>query len=130
MVCQSTCLDFALSENQVINNTIAPFCPGSDNTNGLRAETLNNDYVDCTNWTTLATNNSETCVSGEDNGEGNCGYGSSTVQLCAHCSGNEVDQCCYDCEFRSFVMPTVRLDVGEGNIEAFSFLRGGKECFR
>jgi hypothetical protein len=98
MVCQSTCLDFAASENQIVNNTVGNFCPGPDLTNGGRAEQLEKDFVDCTNWTTLATNNSETCVSGADNGENNCGYGSSTVQLCGHCSGDEPDECCYSCE--------------------------------
>ena len=82
----------------MVNNTVGNFCPGPDTTNGTRAETLQKDFVDCTDWTTLATNNSESCVSGEQNGEGNCGYGSSTVQLCSHCGGDEVDDCCYDCE--------------------------------
>jgi hypothetical protein len=97
MVCQSTCLDFAASENQIVNNTVGDFCPGPDTTNGNRTAQLTKDFTDCTDWTTLATNNSDSCVSGADNGENNCGYGSSTVQLCAHCSGNEPDECCYSC---------------------------------
>ena len=97
MVCQSTCLDFAASENQIVNNTVGNYCPGPDNTNGSRAAQLEKDFVDCTDWTSLATNNSDTCISGDDNGENNCGYGSSTVQLCGHCSGDEPDECCYSC---------------------------------
>lgn len=102
MVCQSTCLDFAASENQVVNNSIANFCPASDNAFGNRTEQLTKDFTDCTDWTTLATNNSESCVSGDDNGENNCGFGSSTIQLCAHCSGDEPEACCYSCEFFVF----------------------------
>lgn len=98
MVCQTTCLDFAASENQVVNNTVGDFCPGPDTTNGNRTAQLTKDFTDCTDWTTLATNNSDSCVSGADNGENNCGFGSSTLQLCAHCSGNEPDECCYSCK--------------------------------
>ena len=98
MVCQSTCLDFAASENQVVNNSITSFCPASDNAFGNRTEVLTKDFTDCTDWTTLATNSSDSCVSGDDNGENNCGFGSSTIQLCAHCSADEPDECCYSCE--------------------------------
>jgi hypothetical protein len=98
MVCQSTCVDYATSEGQVVNNTYGNFCPGADNTNGGRAATLRKDFVDCTDWTTLTTNNSESCVSGEDNGENNCGFGTSTVQLCGFCSGDSPDSCCYACK--------------------------------
>ena len=103
MVCQSTCLDFAASENEIVNNTVGNYCPGPDLTDGGRAATLEKDFVDCTNWTTLATNNSETCVSGYDNGEGNCGFGSSTVQLCSYCGG---DECCYACKSAPLVSVT------------------------
>ncbi|GFZ51123.1 hypothetical protein JCM24511_08881 [Saitozyma sp. JCM 24511] len=92
MICQSTCLEYSASEYAVVNSTT--YCPGPDTTNGNRTYNLNKDFVDCTNWTTLATNNSATCVSGSSN-EGNCGFGASTTQLCGFCSGSNPDDCCY-----------------------------------
>ena len=97
MVCQETCMQYSASEAQITNNT--DFCPGPDLTNGNRATTLNKDFVQCTNWTTLATNVSSSCVAGSDN-EPNCGFGTSTAQLCDHCSGSNPDSCCYSCECR------------------------------
>jgi hypothetical protein len=99
MVCQNTCLEYSASEHAIVNNSIANYCPGPDLTNGAREAQLLKDFVDCTNWTTLATNSSDTCVSGESNGEGNCGFGSSAIQLCAHCRGSNPDPCCYDGEY-------------------------------
>jgi hypothetical protein len=95
MICQSTCLEYSASENAVVNSTT--YCPGPDTTNGNRTYNLNKDFVDCTNWTTLVTNNSATCVSGASN-EGNCGFGTSTTQLCGFCSGSSPDDCCYSGE--------------------------------
>ena len=92
MICQSTCLEYSASERQIVNST---FCPGPAPTDGTRESRLLKDYVDCTQWTTLATNNTETCVQGIEN-EGNCGYGTSTGQLCDHCRGNSPDDCCYE----------------------------------
>ncbi|KAL7422756.1 hypothetical protein Q5752_002049 [Cryptotrichosporon argae] len=93
MVCQSTCIEYSNSEYAVVNNT--DYCPGPDLTGGLRDAQLTKDYVDCTNWTTLATNDSATCVAGADN-EGYCGFGSSTAQLCDFCDSSSPDDCCYD----------------------------------
>ena len=95
MVCQETCLEYSASETALVNST--EYCPGPDLTNGNRSFQLNKDFVDCTNWTTLATNDSATCVSGPDN-EGSCGFGSSTTQLCNFCRGDSPDDCCYDGE--------------------------------
>nr|XP_019050962.1 hypothetical protein I302_01405 [Kwoniella bestiolae CBS 10118]OCF29892.1 hypothetical protein I302_01405 [Kwoniella bestiolae CBS 10118] len=92
MVCQSTCLQFSASEHSIVNSTT--YCPGSDLTSGARDATLTKDYVDCTNWTTYATNNTDTCIRGEDN-ESNCGFGTSTNQLCDFCKGDTPDDCCY-----------------------------------
>lgn len=95
MVCQSTCRDYAASEQALVNSTM--YCPGGDRTNGTREAQLTKDFTDCTDWTTLTTNSTETCVSGESN-EPNCGFGSSTEQLCRHCSGSQPDDCCYNGE--------------------------------
>ncbi|WRT70939.1 uncharacterized protein IL334_007938 [Kwoniella shivajii] len=92
MVCQSTCLEYSSSEYSIVNSS--SFCPGSDLTQGRRDTQLVKDFTDCTNWTTLATNNTESCISGESN-EGNCGFGSSTNQLCDYCNNDNPDDCCY-----------------------------------
>jgi hypothetical protein len=91
MVCQQTCLQYSASESQIVNNTA--FCPTNPNPTN-RTDQLTKDYVDCTNWATLATNDTATCVLGSDN-EGNCGYGSSTEQLCGFCQADSPDDCCY-----------------------------------
>ena len=47
-------------------------------------------------WTTLSSNNTATCVLGQEN-EPNCGFGSSRTQLCNFCnpqSGALVSSCC------------------------------------
>lgn len=92
MLCQSTCLQYAASASAIVNSTA---CPGPDTTNGGRTTTLLKDYVDCTDWFTLQTNNTQTCIRGQDN-EGNCGFGTSTSQLCSYCRGSNVDSCCYN----------------------------------
>ncbi|OCF45612.1 hypothetical protein I317_00514 [Kwoniella heveanensis CBS 569] len=93
MVCQSTCLQYSASENEIAAS--GTYCPGPDLTSGTRQATLLKDYVDCTNWTKLATNDTATCIRGEDN-EPNCGYGGSTQQLCDFCRGDSPDDCCYE----------------------------------
>jgi len=94
MVCQETCLQYSASETSIVNNT--EYCPGPDTTNGNRSTQLVKDFTDCTNWTTLATKNSTTCVMGMTN-EGNCGFGSSTTEVCSFCSNSSPDPCCYQC---------------------------------
>ncbi len=67
--------------------------------NATRNRTLRNDYVTCTDWTTLTSTNNATCVLGLEN-EGNCGWGPEVNnQLCQYCdpSGNQtVSACCFD----------------------------------
>ncbi|WVQ95432.1 hypothetical protein IAU59_002529 [Kwoniella sp. CBS 9459] len=106
MVCQSTCLQYSASENEIVAS--GTYCPGPDLTGGTRQATLLKDYVDCTNWTKLATNDTATCIRGEDN-EPNCGYGSNTQQLCDFCRGDSPDDCCYqgttDVSVCGYVLP-------------------------
>jgi len=92
MVCQDTCLTYSASEKAITNSST--YCPGPDLTNGNRSYQLNKDFVDCTDWTTLATNETGSCVAGDDN-ESNCGYGSSVAQLCDLCRASEPEDCCY-----------------------------------
>ena len=96
MVCQNTCLEYSSSEYSIVNDT--EYCPGPDMTNGNRSYQLVKDYTDCTNWTSLATNDTNSCVEGMIN-EGNCGYGASTAELCGFCSGSSPDPCCYQCKW-------------------------------
>jgi len=76
MACQSTCLMFAASENNLVNNQVA--CDPIANY-APRAGNLTKDFAACTDWTSLATNDTTTCVLGQVN-EPNCG---------AFCSHNE-----------------------------------------
>lgn len=109
MVCQQTCVQYATDESTIVNNPT--YCPGPDLTNGTRLNQLLKDFTDCTNWTTLATSNLDTCVLGSTN-EGNCGYGSSTTQLCGHCSGSSPEDCCYACTSFSVRMKAKRRLTG------------------
>jgi hypothetical protein len=94
MVCQETCYEYSRDEQAIAANTT--IC-GADNTGGSRQVQLLKDFGDCTDWTTLTTNNSATCVLGSTN-EGNCGYGGSTEQLCSFCAGDSPADCCYSGE--------------------------------
>lgn len=69
MACQSTCLMFAASENNLVANTVA--CNPIANY-PPRAGNLTKDFAACTDWTSLATNDTSTCVLGQLN-EPNCG---------------------------------------------------------
>ena len=78
MACQQTCLQFASSENNLIavrsaltfhfvsysnGETIGSVACGATNLIGdLRQGNLTKDFTSCTDWTSLATNNSATCV--------------------------------------------------------------------
>ena len=95
MVCQDTCIQYSDSEKQIVAG--APYCPGPDDSGGNRTYQLNKDFVDCTNWTSLQTNDTSTCVSGAQN-EPNCGYGANTAQLCGFCNSTSPDPCCAQCE--------------------------------
>lgn len=58
---------------------------------------LFNSYVQCTDWTTLASANTSVCVLGQTN-EGNCGFAGSTSQLCSFCDPATATpaSCCYN----------------------------------
>ncbi|KAH8930121.1 hypothetical protein BT69DRAFT_1315175 [Atractiella rhizophila] len=95
MTCQSTCYEMSFSELALVNNTNVcppPALPGSS-----REKTLTADFVACTNWTSLQTNNTATCIEGSTN-EPNCGFGSAMNQLCSYCNPQNhtvlVSECC------------------------------------
>lgn len=93
MTCQSTCYEFSNSEKRLVNDT--QLCGASTST---REATLVKDFTDCTDWATLQSNNTNTCVLGYKN-EGNCGFGQSTSQLCSYCNPSNsanglVSPCC------------------------------------
>lgn len=86
LVCQETCNQFASSEEDVVDNTA--YCQSTDELNtsqrSVRTDTLSNDYYTCTDYSSLATTNVNSCVLGIEN-EGSCGFGYSIDQLCAFC---------------------------------------------
>ncbi|SPO25382.1 uncharacterized protein UTRI_03203_B [Ustilago trichophora] len=100
LVCQETCNQFASSEEDVVDNTA--YCRSTDELNtfqrSVRSDTLSNDYFTCTDYSSLATTNVNSCVSGIEN-EGSCGFGYSIDQLCAFCDpsgGVTPPPCCYE----------------------------------
>lgn len=99
MVCQNTCTQYSASQQAIVANPgiCAPTNILTAQHNATRSQTLTKDFTQCTNWTTLATNNTNTCIEGPAN-EGNCGYGPFvSAQLCQACdpSGNNtISSCC------------------------------------
>ncbi|KAK0518546.1 hypothetical protein OC834_005988 [Tilletia horrida] len=101
MVCQDTCVQYAKTEDVLIANP--QICPPDNQLsvfqNNTRYFNLNKDYTTCTNWTTLVSTDSSSCVEGITN-EGNCGWGPNVNnQLCDYCdpTGNQtIPSCCYD----------------------------------
>ncbi|CDU22761.1 uncharacterized protein SPSC_01391 [Sporisorium scitamineum] len=100
LVCQETCNQFASSEEDVVDNTA--YCQSTNELNAfqrsVRSDTLSNDYYTCTDYSSLATTNVNSCVTGIEN-EGSCGFGYSTDQLCAFCDpsgGVTPPPCCYE----------------------------------
>lgn len=100
LVCQETCNQFASSEEDIVDNTA--YCRPTDELNtfqrSVRTDTLSNDYYTCTDYSSLATTNINSCVTGIEN-EGSCGFGYSTDQLCAFCDpsgGVTPPTCCFD----------------------------------
>jgi len=97
MACQQTCLRFASSENYLVNDALS--CGPTDLTGSAltaRQGNLTQDFTSCTDWTTLSSNNTDTCVLGQLN-EPNCGFARSKTQLCNFCnpqSGSLVNSCC------------------------------------
>lgn len=100
LVCQETCNQFASSEEDIVDNTA--YCKSTDELTSLqrsvRSDTLSNDYFTCTDYSSLATTNVNSCVTGIEN-EGSCGFGYSVDQLCAFCDpagGVTPPPCCYE----------------------------------
>lgn len=91
IACAETCEQFGRSQQNVLSNST--LCP-----NGLTndaQQVLAADLKFCqggnASTTTTPTPNGA-CVKGSDN-EDACGWGNSTMQLCAYCDGNK-DACC------------------------------------
>ncbi|GAC71819.1 hypothetical protein PANT_5c00089 [Moesziomyces antarcticus T-34] len=86
LVCQETCNQFASSEEDIVDNTA--YCRSTNELNpfqrSVRQDTLSNDYYTCTDYSSLATTNVNSCATGIEN-EGSCGFGYSIDQLCAFC---------------------------------------------
>ncbi|EST05552.1 Src homology-3 domain protein [Kalmanozyma brasiliensis GHG001] len=86
LVCQETCNQFAASEEDIVDNTA--YCRSTDELStfqrSVRSDTLSNDYYTCTDYSSLATTNVNSCATGIQN-EGSCGFGYSIDQLCAFC---------------------------------------------
>ncbi|KAJ1032998.1 hypothetical protein NDA16_000277 [Ustilago loliicola] len=100
LVCQETCNQFASSEEDIVDNTA--YCRSTEQLNpfqrSVRSDTLSNDYYTCTDYSSLATTNLNSCVTGIQN-EGSCGFGYSIDQLCAFCDpagGVTPPPCCYE----------------------------------
>lgn len=99
MLCRSTCEDYSASQRAVVANPriCTPTNLLTQEHNTTRAQTLLNDYQKCTDWNSLTSNNTSSCVKGMAN-EGNCGYGPGvSSQLCEACdpTGNKtVPACC------------------------------------
>ncbi|SNX84356.1 uncharacterized protein MEPE_03065 [Melanopsichium pennsylvanicum] len=100
LVCQETCNQFASSEEDVVDNTA--YCRSTDELStfqrSVRSDTLSNDYYTCTDYSSLATTNVNSCATGIEN-EGSCGFGYSIDQLCAFCDpagGVTPPTCCYE----------------------------------
>ncbi|GAA96784.1 uncharacterized protein L969DRAFT_20128 [Mixia osmundae IAM 14324] len=96
MTCQDTCVAFADAENTLVNNSAV--CPSNSLSTAARDARLTQDFTSCTDWPSLTSTNYSLCVKGSTN-EGNCGFGTSTSQLCNYCnpslsSSGEVDSCC------------------------------------
>lgn len=100
LVCQETCNQYASSEEDIVDNTA--YCRSTEQLNpfqrSVRSDTLSNDYYTCTDYSSLATTNVNSCVTGIEN-EGSCGFGYSIDQLCAFCDpagGVTPPPCCYE----------------------------------
>lgn len=81
MACQSTCLQYATSQNFLVSDPVA--CGTTNLAGPARQSNLTYDFTTCTDWTSLISNNTATCVLGQNN-EGNCGASSSRCVLAMH----------------------------------------------
>lgn len=90
-LCADSCAQFAQSEAYLTSDSELCSDPNQDLNDLIRA-----DFITCSLPARALA--ARSCISGEDNEEDNCGYGNSTIGLCAHCSedgGNDADTCCY-----------------------------------
>lgn len=90
-LCADSCAQFAQSEAYLTSDD--SLC---SNPNGNLDDLIRADFVTCSLPARALA--SRTCINGEDNEDENCGFGNSTIGLCAHCSkdaGNDADICCY-----------------------------------
>ncbi|CAK9784832.1 hypothetical protein CC85DRAFT_327992 [Cutaneotrichosporon oleaginosum] len=90
-VCATTCDQNRQSMQDIASNST--LC-GRDRTGGARDNEIANDYAACTAG---ASTNTATCVSGDMN-EHNCGFASSSSQVCTFCSTTP-EKCCTEPSF-------------------------------
>lgn len=90
-LCADSCAQFAQSEAYLTSDDELCANPNQDLVELIRA-----DFVTCSLPARALA--SRTCINGEENENDNCGFGNSTIGLCAYCSedaGNDADICCY-----------------------------------
>uniref|UniRef100_A0A8H7NPH7 Mid2 domain-containing protein n=1 Tax=Bionectria ochroleuca TaxID=29856 RepID=A0A8H7NPH7_BIOOC len=91
-ICADGCAEFAQSEAYLTSDRELCANP-KDNLDSL----IRADFTTCSEpLTALA---GRTCINPSDNEKENCGFGTSTIGLCAYCSDtsvNSTDTCCYN----------------------------------
>lgn len=90
-LCADSCAQFAQSEAYLTSDNDLCSDPKRDLLDLIRA-----DFITCS--LPARALESRTCINAEDNENDNCGFGNSTIGLCAYCSedaGNDADICCY-----------------------------------
>ncbi|KAJ2963651.1 hypothetical protein NQZ79_g1461 [Umbelopsis isabellina] len=87
-LCSDTCLSYVASVAQITSNTT--LCQQSDQrTSGIA------DLTDrCSTWVGLNGTTSNSCISGSDNEEDNCGFQNDTITACTFCKTNSSNSCC------------------------------------
>ncbi|CAH0015576.1 unnamed protein product [Clonostachys rhizophaga] len=91
-ICADGCAEFAQSEAYLTSDRELCANPKANLDSLIRA-----DFTTCSEpLTALA---GRTCINPSDNEKENCGFGTSTIGLCAYCSDtsvNSTDTCCYN----------------------------------
>ncbi|KAK2606101.1 hypothetical protein QQS21_003496 [Conoideocrella luteorostrata] len=90
-LCADTCAEFAQSEAYITADKDLCSNPGPDLSKLIRA-----DFATCSNPEEALTGK---CIAGYSNEADNCGFGNSTIGLCAYCAAggtNSTDTCCYN----------------------------------
>ncbi|KAJ6784000.1 hypothetical protein PWT90_07777 [Aphanocladium album] len=109
-LCADSCAEFAQSEASITSNNNLCRNPRKDLDDLIRA-----DYTVCgLPVKSLAGD----CISGSQNENENCGFGSSTLGLCGYCGAggtNSTDTCCYNSKAESrcegIKLPTITASV-------------------